>query len=354
MSVENLEWRSDYMAKRAIHAPGWNWKRVFRRWQKRFAEGGLSVSELFLPLTVYDPTYSKGRPSGIAWCRVDEVPALHLRLQEHFDRYPGTNGPLHSEHLRWDRSGAARTIEFLWEEKNSAESTAALLLASSLFERLSPRSRACRLRPPLIAAAEFVQGLAHETWLGDPFATAWHWSCTDVLPYGRWRHERPSRFPATVGEMIDQLADEHISVFREIRPVEAVFSEGPDPEVAATIAKTQADERARQRAWSQAMAQEEAARSAEEGRRDREHPRWREWGALEAEELRTLIWSAPSTRVARDFGVSDVAVAKRCKRLGLTKPPRGFWAKVESGEIPHPCGNPPPTKGRKRRDPSNP
>lgn len=41
--------------------------------------------------------------------------------------------------------------------------------------------------------------------------------------------------------------------------------------------------------------------------------------------LEDLIWSMPVTKVAKLFGVSDVAVHKRCKLLGVTKPPIGYW-----------------------------
>ena len=51
------------------------------------------------------------------------------------------------------------------------------------------------------------------------------------------------------------------------------------------------------------------------------------------EELTKLIWDMPTTEVAKLFGVSDNAVAKRCKTLGISKPPRGYWAKVEAGLI---------------------
>ena len=40
-----------------------------------------------------------------------------------------------------------------------------------------------------------------------------------------------------------------------------------------------------------------------------------------------------TVQVAKLLGVSDVAVAKRCKRLGIEKPPRGYWRKVETGKI---------------------
>jgi hypothetical protein len=42
-------------------------------------------------------------------------------------------------------------------------------------------------------------------------------------------------------------------------------------------------------------------------------------------ELRRLVWELPTVEVARRFGVSDTAVAKRCKLLGVDKPSRGYW-----------------------------
>ena len=53
---------------------------------------------------------------------------------------------------------------------------------------------------------------------------------------------------------------------------------------------------------------------------------------VSAEELRALVWKYPTTKVAKMFGVSDVAIGKRCKLLGVSKPPRGYWAKVASLE----------------------
>ncbi len=47
-------------------------------------------------------------------------------------------------------------------------------------------------------------------------------------------------------------------------------------------------------------------------------------------ELEKLVWSKPTIEVAKIFGVSDVAVAKRCKLLGIKKPSRGYWAKHKS------------------------
>lgn len=51
-------------------------------------------------------------------------------------------------------------------------------------------------------------------------------------------------------------------------------------------------------------------------------------------ELFELVWSKPATAVARDLGISDVAVGKLCSKLQVPKPPRGYWARVEAGQTP--------------------
>ncbi len=52
------------------------------------------------------------------------------------------------------------------------------------------------------------------------------------------------------------------------------------------------------------------------------------------EELHKLIWEKPTSTLAKELGVSDKAVEKHCKKLGLLKPPRGYWAKQPSPSIP--------------------
>jgi hypothetical protein len=43
------------------------------------------------------------------------------------------------------------------------------------------------------------------------------------------------------------------------------------------------------------------------------------------------VWSEPTQAVARRYGISDVALSKVCKQLQIPKPPRGYWAKKQSG-----------------------
>jgi hypothetical protein len=43
------------------------------------------------------------------------------------------------------------------------------------------------------------------------------------------------------------------------------------------------------------------------------------------------VWSEPVTKLAREYGLSDVGFAKLCKRNEVPRPPRGFWSRQAAG-----------------------
>ena len=43
------------------------------------------------------------------------------------------------------------------------------------------------------------------------------------------------------------------------------------------------------------------------------------------------VWSTPMSRLSEEFGVSDVALGKVCRKHGIPRPGRGYWAKVAAG-----------------------
>ena len=57
----------------------------------------------------------------------------------------------------------------------------------------------------------------------------------------------------------------------------------------------------------------------------------------DAATLKRLVWSAPTRKIAVNFGVTDKAVEKWCKQYGIEKPPRGYWARVQAGKITTPA-----------------
>lgn len=50
------------------------------------------------------------------------------------------------------------------------------------------------------------------------------------------------------------------------------------------------------------------------------------------EELYELVWSKPMASLSLELGISDVALKKRCRKLSIPTPRRGYWAKVEAGK----------------------
>jgi hypothetical protein len=53
--------------------------------------------------------------------------------------------------------------------------------------------------------------------------------------------------------------------------------------------------------------------------------------AISREELYKLIWETPTKHLCKQFGLSDVGLAKTCKRHNIPKPPPGYWAKKAHG-----------------------
>lgn len=51
------------------------------------------------------------------------------------------------------------------------------------------------------------------------------------------------------------------------------------------------------------------------------------------EDLLKMVWEEPTTTIAIKFGVSGNAVGKWCKKYGITKPSRGYWAKRQSERL---------------------
>ena len=45
-----------------------------------------------------------------------------------------------------------------------------------------------------------------------------------------------------------------------------------------------------------------------------------------------MVWEMPATHIAREYGVSDKAIEKFCKKHLIQKPGRGYWAKLYAGK----------------------
>jgi hypothetical protein len=60
--------------------------------------------------------------------------------------------------------------------------------------------------------------------------------------------------------------------------------------------------------------------------------------AITRKDLYEKVWRSPTTQLSEVLGISDVAIAKLCKKLNVPKPPRGYWEKIKYG---HQVSRPP-------------
>jgi len=67
---------------------------------------------------------------------------------------------------------------------------------------------------------------------------------------------------------------------------------------------------------------------------------------ISREELYRKVWTTPAIRLAKEFGISDVALNKTCKRLGVPRPERGHWARIAAGHKPAQAPLPPAQEGQ--------
>ena len=68
-------------------------------------------------------------------------------------------------------------------------------------------------------------------------------------------------------------------------------------------------------------------------------------------ELHALVWSEPTQTVAALLGISDVGLAKVCRKYLIAKPPRGYWAQAQAGRAGR---RPPLTRWPETRGPDGP
>ena len=53
----------------------------------------------------------------------------------------------------------------------------------------------------------------------------------------------------------------------------------------------------------------------------------------DTEILKRLVWEKSVIALSKELGISDKAIEKRCKKLGIEKPPRGYWQKKYANKI---------------------
>lgn len=314
-----------------------NWQTVFAIWQQRVSQHSPSLAPLFTHVPVHDPAIPQDRPTVYSWWpRESTYDTKQKDIQRHLDRFPGTLGPIHW--YQHTRQGEINTLEYLWQAQGNLERVAAILIAASLFTRVrSGRSTYPRDAWPLRSCVSIIETWAYEVWKRDGHFTGWQTSCTEVLPKRKDDYYCDLK---SLEDVVTYLADEHIQLLTEFAPIAIDFVPERAPVIEAELNEEYAEEQRRIEESRMRFSEEEEQRRQEKARRRQQHPRSDEWRELSTEELQRLVWTKSMLQLSEEFGKSNVAIKKRCKKLGIPTPPVGFWAKVYSGKIPHPNGVP--------------
>jgi hypothetical protein len=53
---------------------------------------------------------------------------------------------------------------------------------------------------------------------------------------------------------------------------------------------------------------------------------------MSREDLYQKVWSTPMLQLAKEYGLSDVGLAKICKKHKIPKPSLGYWTKKQYGK----------------------
>ena len=64
--------------------------------------------------------------------------------------------------------------------------------------------------------------------------------------------------------------------------------------------------------------------------------------SLSRKDLYEKVWSAPMQKVAKELSISDVGLAKVCRKHNVPSPPRGYWNKKSAGHNPRQIALPDP------------
>lgn len=68
---------------------------------------------------------------------------------------------------------------------------------------------------------------------------------------------------------------------------------------------------------------------------------------IERQKLYDEVWSTPMSQLATRYAISDVGLAKICRKLGIPVPGRGYWQKIKSGKRVRRVSLPPIEEGQR-------
>jgi hypothetical protein len=307
---------------------GWTPERLFRHWLDEAAELGIVPAQLVQTIAICRSAGQLGSDEKrVEWWPKSNFEQLRrsLEAQAANSQHTETSPALDVEPAQHATPGARHTIRCLLEADGDPTRSAAVLLAASLFTRIE----SARARYPRDAWPPFSVAQTLLRWARAKQACQWDSACDASLP----SHDSASDLIiGSVQQLVRFLAAEHARVLHRWTPVQIVVADEVSPRSTSFTSGVYAALQANSH-WPSQRPPEEPWRTVLHSQRvviDPARAQQERWQTLSREELEALIWSKPQGELAKDLGVSDAALSKRCKTLGISKPGRGFWRKAQN------------------------
>lgn len=220
--------REKHLREAGDFTKGWSWDRFLDDWRERLDDFGVDTHPIFRDVTARDPASSGQREPALSWWPNKDFDSLRANIHQHFERYPGTVGPVHPQQNM--RRGEIETLEHLWAVKDDADKVAAVLISASLFSRFESGRGPKPEKWPHWLSVESLQEWAYACWREHGRRRGWHYACTSVLPY------ESQDYVYTIDSMdalVRYIAEEHAALLLKYRPVVINFVADSKPALRA-------------------------------------------------------------------------------------------------------------------------
>jgi len=318
-----------------------NKEKVLSIWLDAFRGYGIDANNLFETAMVMDEKEIEGSRELAAWWPREQIRSNHVELQKILIKGQRWGGP--DDHL--ELKGFWLLLESLYRLRGDVWRTVCFLMLASMHQRTKRNRDPWGMKHAPAGLWQFEQALQSELEDGPSIDYIPH-QYTRLMPeinedYTVTRsREEAGAAPMDLEEWIGYLALESVKLLSAWAPMILSYGDKQDPEIyAEAVEQLDIEKLENQRRYDAAKeAQQRAQVELEE--RKQKHPKCDEWPTVTKEQLEAAVWSKTMTEVAKDYGVSDVMIGKRCRQLNIERPPQGFWLSVDAGNLPHPHGKP--------------
>lgn len=370
-----LEWqrKKDERRERLAEAGFKEWSDVVRLWKECLEHYGLDPGTIFqeIKITARPLVDWHGKPIQdveTSWWDKKCIDECRNIFQQSCDNDPNNHKyerrgywrfqDVHPIYLNEINKGQQLTLEYLWQAKDSVSLLCAVFIRASLFPKLRSSRSGFHNDWEYRNLTRDLDIWCDEVLSEASISCYWNHLSVDVLPSAARDFWRKVPSIESLVSVIINIAEQHVALLHNEQLIYITRTVEPGSTLDLELKEEEAERKRKEEEWERGKEAREKKREeaqakwqAERAERQRqilqeekakhpEHPRWGEWPPKTNEELLELVWSKSTVQIAQEFGVSDAAIAKRCKKVGVEKPPRGFWAKVEAGKVPHPQGKP--------------